>query len=206
MMIKIVYFRRATILATTFASMMSEETRRSFPMSKILFTLILAGLLPFSKSYARALDATPEQLAEELGLAPESPSEWSEAQEMFWNILARSARVKIVIDLSDQRLTMTSPEGKLDTVISTGMEDYPTRKGCYGVTIMQRMHYSTLYDHAEMPFSIFYYRGYALHGYEMNYDGQPHSHGCVRIPVDTAERIYNIVKANRKRTSICIVD
>jgi L,D-transpeptidase catalytic domain len=46
-----------------------------------------------------------------------------------------------------------------------------------------------------MPYSIFFLRGYAIHGsYETRYLGRRASHGCVRLHPSNAAALYSLVK------------
>ena len=46
-----------------------------------------------------------------------------------------------------------------------------------------------------MPYSIFFLRGYAIHGsYETKYLGRPASHGCIRLNPSNAAALYSLVQ------------
>jgi len=46
-----------------------------------------------------------------------------------------------------------------------------------------------------MPYSIFFLRGYAIHGsYETKYLGRPASHGCIRLHPSNAAALYSLVQ------------
>jgi lipoprotein-anchoring transpeptidase ErfK/SrfK len=46
-----------------------------------------------------------------------------------------------------------------------------------------------------MPYSIFFLRGYAIHGsYEIKHLGRPASHGCIRLHPANAAALYSLVK------------
>jgi lipoprotein-anchoring transpeptidase ErfK/SrfK len=48
------------------------------------------------------------------------------------------------------------------------------------------------YDLEGVPFSMFFYKGYAIHGtYWHNNFGTPMSHGCVNMNTDDAAWIYD---------------
>ena len=51
-----------------------------------------------------------------------------------------------------------------------------------------------------MPYSIFFLRGYAIHGsYETKYLGRPASHGCVRLHPANAAALYSLVQQSWRR-------
>ncbi|GLI91514.1 L,D-transpeptidase [Methylocystis echinoides] len=108
-----------------------------------------------------------------------------------------AATVRISIDLSRQRLTATRDGG--ETVvwkISSGRPGYETPSGRYQVMRMEADHYSDEYDQAPMPYAIFFSpRGLAIHGSFERGLGSPRSHGCVRLAVGNAEKLFEWVEA-----------
>lgn len=83
--------------------------------------------------------------------------------------------------------------------VSTGRSAYCTPAGTYRPYLLKRMHYSSRYDWAPMPFSIFFHRGYAIHGTtEIKNLGTPASHGCIRLHPENAEVLFNLVKQHGK--------
>ncbi len=75
-----------------------------------------------------------------------------------------SARVKVAIDLTNQRMYVTSSTGSYVWPVSTARSGYVTPRGSYAPTSLQRMHYSRKYHMSPMPHSIFFRGGYAIHG------------------------------------------
>ena len=46
-----------------------------------------------------------------------------------------------------------------------------------------------------MPWSVFFHRGYAIHGsYEIKHLGRPASHGCIRLHPKNAAALYSLVQ------------
>ena len=75
--------------------------------------------------------------------------------------------------------------------------------GEYEPTGMERMHYSQKYDNSPMPYSIFFYGGYAIHGsYATGSLGRPASHGCIRLSPGHARKLYEMVAAEGATISI----
>lgn len=107
------------------------------------------------------------------------------------------ATVRISIDLSKQRLTATRNDGA--TVvwkISSGRRGYETPSGRFSVMRMEADHYSDEYEQAPMPYAIFFSpRGLAIHGTSERGLGSPRSHGCVRLSVGNAEKLFQWVEA-----------
>ncbi|MGI9481440.1 MAG: L,D-transpeptidase [Hyphomicrobiales bacterium] len=116
-------------------------------------------------------------------------------------------RVVAKIDLTKQRMYVIV-EGELEHTwkISSGRSGYLTPTGTYTPKFLHRMHYSRKYDNAPMPHSVFYYRGYAVHGttYERRL-GRPASHGCIRLSRKNAKTFFYLVKNNgRYQTEIAL--
>lgn len=100
------------------------------------------------------------------------------------------------INLSEQRMDV-SVNGLhyASWAISSGRNGYRTPTGSFKPQRLKRMHYSTKYDDAPMPHSIFFYKGYAIHGTDqVRRLGRPASHGCVRLHPQAAAELYALVK------------
>jgi hypothetical protein len=114
-----------------------------------------------------------------------------------------NATVQISIDLSSQRMHVTSSSGTYNWAVSTARSGYRTPRGSYAPTSLQRMHYSRIYHNSPMPYSIFFRGGYAIHGtYATGALGRPASHGCVRLAPGNAAALFSMVKAEGARISI----
>lgn len=99
------------------------------------------------------------------------------------------------IDKSEQRMRVTV-NGKqvYEWRVSTARRGYITPKGEWKPTRIHKMWYSRKYDMAPMPYSVFYYRGYAIHGTnDLKRLGRPASHGCVRLHPKNAKKFYQLV-------------
>jgi lipoprotein-anchoring transpeptidase ErfK/SrfK len=102
---------------------------------------------------------------------------------------------QIVVVLSQQK-TYAFEDGVLvrHFVVSTGLPATPTVTGDYEVYVKydaQRMT-GPGYDLPGVPWVLYFYRGYALHGtYWHNNFGHPMSHGCVNMRTPEAEWIYS---------------
>lgn len=110
---------------------------------------------------------------------------------------AFAARLEARIDISSQRMKVYQ-NGKLaySWPVSTGRKGYATPTGTYRPKRLHRMWYSSKYDNAPMPYSIFFRGGYAIHGTDaVKRLGRPASHGCVRLAPSHARRLYQLVQA-----------
>ena len=113
------------------------------------------------------------------------------------------ATVAIEIDLSKQRMYVQSSTANFHWSVSTAREGYETPPGEYAPTALERMHYSQKYDNAPMPYAIFFYGGYAIHGsYETRSLGRPASHGCIRLSPNNAKKLFEMVEKEGATISI----
>ena len=99
------------------------------------------------------------------------------------------------VDLSNQRMdVVVNGRHYASWVISSGRKGYRTPTGSYRPKRLRRMHYSSQYDNAPMPHSIFFHHGYAIHGTDKAHElGRPASHGCVRLHPSHAAELYALV-------------
>lgn len=99
-----------------------------------------------------------------------------------------------IVSLSHQRITVYDADGWiLRAPISSGQPGYETPAGIYSVLQKEEEHHSNLYDDASMPFmQRITWSGIALHAGLL--PGYPASHGCVRMPFDFAQRLFDMTK------------
>lgn len=100
------------------------------------------------------------------------------------------------INISSQRMEVyVDGMPRYTWLVSTARPGYRTPVGTFRPTGIFRYHASTIYSGSPMPYSIFFLRGYAIHGsYETRYLGRPASHGCVRLHPANAAVLYSLVK------------
>ncbi|MEE4121298.1 MAG: L,D-transpeptidase [Paracoccaceae bacterium] len=117
------------------------------------------------------------------------------------------AELRISIDLSDQAMHVAR-NGTLLNVwpVSTARDGKCTPVGTYHPITLKRMHYSTLYGGAPMPFSIFFSGNYAIHGTtETDKLGSPASAGCVRLHPTNAETLFDYVLEEGKAATMIVI-
>jgi lipoprotein-anchoring transpeptidase ErfK/SrfK len=104
------------------------------------------------------------------------------------------AQVVIAIDKSSQRMSVSVNGQQLYTwTVSTGI--YGTPSGTFRPQSLSRDHYSSLYHHAPMPYSIFYDGNFAIHGTtQVSRLGGPASRGCVRLHPANAAVLFSLVQ------------
>lgn len=101
---------------------------------------------------------------------------------------------RIEVRLSEQKARILDAAGNeiLSTRISSGRKGYATPTGEYVITNKHREWKSTLY-HASMPyFQRLSCGDFGLH--QGNVPGYPASHGCIRVPPGTAEKLFSLTK------------
>jgi len=105
---------------------------------------------------------------------------------------------KIVIDRLSQ-LFYVYRDDKLIGVstVSTGKKGRETPLGFWSVMMKKKLGYSRKYDNAPMPFMQMYdSAGIAFHAGPT--PGYPASHGCVRLPLKFAERLFGLTQMGTK--------
>ena len=81
--------------------------------------------------------------------------------------------------------------------ISSGKKGRETPLGFWAVMNKQKLGHSRKYDNAAMPFMQMYdAKGIAFHAGPN--PGYPASHGCVRLPLKFAERLYGLTSMGTK--------
>ena len=118
------------------------------------------------------------------------------------------AGVVAKVDISKQRMSVIV-DGRVqyNWPVSTARRGYHTPTGNFRPQRMHKMWHSRKYDMSPMPHSIFFHRGWAIHGtYSTKQLGRPASHGCVRLAPGNAAALYALVrKHGPKNTRIQIV-
>ena len=116
------------------------------------------------------------------------------------------AAVVINVDKSSQRMSVeVDGEPRYEFAVSTGRAGYGTPNGTYHPQRLEREWFSKEYYDSPMPYSIFFNRGYAIHGsYEISRLGRPASHGCIRLHPSHAATLFALVQAHTGDTRIVV--
>ncbi|MGE3150541.1 MAG: L,D-transpeptidase [Pseudorhodoplanes sp.] len=130
---------------------------------------------------------------------------------LFALFSAGDVRADVVIKISkSQQQIGVSVDGaqRYRWSTSTGRRGYGTPNGAYRPQRLERSWYSRKYGNAPMPHSIFFHRGYAIHGTtEVARLGRPASHGCVRLAPANAATLFSLVqRQGMNRTRIIVSD
>jgi len=117
------------------------------------------------------------------------------------------AGVLVEVDRSSQTMTVTADDGQRYTwPVSTGRPGYGTPAGTFHPQMMARHWFSRVYYNAPMPYSIFFYYGFAIHGsYEIARIGRPASHGCIRLHPEDAAILFDLVQRQGMRNTTIVV-
>jgi L,D-transpeptidase catalytic domain len=98
-----------------------------------------------------------------------------------------------LVALDAQRVSIYDGSGRMiqQSPVSTGSTGYETPAGIFSVVQKKPVHNSNLYQDGNMPFmQRITWTGIALHAGVL--PGHPASHGCVRLPIAFAERLFEL--------------
>ena len=100
----------------------------------------------------------------------------------------------IAISINRQNLRVYDANGFFaETPISTGMKGHPTPMGVFSIIQKHKLHHSNIYSGAPMPYmQRITWSGVAMHAGVL--PGYPASHGCIRIPMAFAMKMWNWTK------------
>lgn len=115
---------------------------------------------------------------------------------IVFSVPAFAADILVTVDISDQTMWVRV-DGKLEYTfdVSTGRKGHSTPTGRWGVERMYKRYNSKKYDGAPMPYAMFFYEGFAIHGTtDLKHLGRIASHGCVRLHPDNAKALFGLVK------------
>ncbi|MEO7365838.1 MAG: L,D-transpeptidase family protein [Sphingomicrobium sp.] len=114
--------------------------------------------------------------------------------------IPQSGETRVVIDLLTQLFYVYRADQLVGvSTISSGKKGRETPLGFWAVMNKQKLGHSRKYDNAPMPFMQMYdAKGIAFHAGPN--PGYPASHGCVRLPLKFAERLYGLTTMGTKVT------
>ena len=106
--------------------------------------------------------------------------------------IAPQGPVLVYVDLGRQRATVYRNGVRIAvTTISSGKPGHETPTGVFTILQKNEDHRSRTYDNAPMPFmQRLTWMGVAMHA--GNLPGYPASHGCVRLPMAFAKKLFSI--------------
>ena len=128
-------------------------------------------------------------MAETFGSIDLAPGQYKWASD-----IPAAGPTRIVISLTDQ-MGYVYRAGQLIgvTTVSSGKTDHETPTGVFPILGKEKVHHSKTYDNASMPYmQRLNSYGVALHG--GNNPGYAASHGCIRLPMKFAARLFTLTQ------------
>src|ERR1700722_19462754 len=106
--------------------------------------------------------------------------------------------IMAIVALRSQRITIYDADGWIMRApVSSGQAGRETPAGIFSVIQKDAEHHSNLYDDAYMPhMQRLTWSGIALHGGPL--PGHPASHGCIRLPYEFAERLFDMTSVGMR--------
>ncbi|MBR1175981.1 L,D-transpeptidase family protein [Bradyrhizobium sp. KB893862 SZCCT0404] len=100
----------------------------------------------------------------------------------------------IVVSIDRQKVTVYDTNGVFaESPVSTGMKGHSTPMGVFSVIQKHKFHHSNIYSGAPMPYmQRITWSGVAMHAGVL--PGYPASHGCIRMPMAFAVKMWNWTK------------
>ncbi|MCK1654312.1 L,D-transpeptidase family protein [Bradyrhizobium sp. 149] len=100
----------------------------------------------------------------------------------------------IVVSIDRQKVTVYDTKGVFaESPVSTGMKGHSTPMGVFSVIQKHKFHHSNIYSGAPMPYmQRITWSGVAMHAGVL--PGYPASHGCIRMPMAFAVKMWNWTK------------
>jgi len=113
------------------------------------------------------------------------PGEW-----VWEERIAPAGPILVYVDLERQRATVYRNGVRIGVAtVSSGKDGYETPMGVFTILEKDEDHRSRTYDNAPMPYNLrLSWKGVALHA--GNLPGYPASHGCVRLPMAFAKKLF----------------
>lgn len=117
--------------------------------------------------------------------------------------VAPSGPVLVLVSLTEQRARVYRNGIEIGiTTVSSGRAGYQTPTGVFTILQKARVHHSSTYDEASMPFTErLTWDGVALHAGGV--PGYPSSHGCVHLPLAFAQLLFGLTTVG---TTVVIAD
>ncbi|WP_374438212.1 L,D-transpeptidase [Pseudomonas panipatensis] len=163
---------------------------------KILHTtLLLFGLAATPALVAPAFAASPQAAsghASPLNDLQAAVKKLRPGQFLWYPEISPQGPVTVVVSLTEQRAYVYRNGIAIGVAtVSTGKRGRETPTGVFTILQKKVEYQSDLYDSAPMPYmQRLTWDGIALHAGRL--PGYPASHGCIRLPMDFAKRLYEV--------------
>ena len=162
------------------------------PPARVAVPVVEPAPLPYRWTQGHAPGAHTDALAV-FGRLALGPGDYRWAAS-----IPEAGETRIVIDLLTQLFYVYRADQLVGVAaISSGKKGMETPLGFWAVMRKQKLGRSRKYDNAPMPFMQMYDdKGIAFHAGKN--PGYPASHGCVRLPLKFAEKLYTLTKIGSK--------
>jgi hypothetical protein len=151
----------------------------------------LAAALLLAASTPALAQGSAKSASLELAKKGESlkPGEW-----LLYPEIAPDGPVLVYVDIGRQRATVYRNGVRIGvSTISSGKKGHSTPTGVFTILQKAKVHHSSTYDNAPMPYmQRLTWKGVAMHA--GNLPGYPASHGCVRLPLEFAKRLFEVTE------------
>ena len=155
-------------------------------LTRLLSVALLLAAAPSAPALAQGAKTSAQ-----LKLAKQAeklkPGEW-----LLYPHIAPKGPVLIYVDLGRQRATVYRNGVRIGvSTISSGKTGHSTPTGVFTILQKNKDHRSSTYDNAPMPYmQRLTWKGVAMHA--GNLPGFPASHGCVRLPMEFAKKLFTV--------------
>jgi len=161
--------------------------------SCVLATTVVSTPASALETYAAQMEASDAASQAHIDMLEAFGPKRVRPGQYLWRDVPESAGPeRVVVSLSDQLAYLYRGDTLMAVAaISTGRDDKPSPTGIFSVLEKKPFYRSKKYDNAPMPWMerIDQY-GIALHG---GYNpGYPASHGCIRLPLAFAKKLYTV--------------
>ena len=153
------------------------------PFRSSIWSLAAALLLAWT--------ATPAHAGEGAAFTPDAVA-MLERDQFIWNDTRGPGGIRILVSLALQRVYVYRGDSLIAlSPISSGAAGFDTPVGEFTILEKDANHRSNIYSNAPMPFMLrMTWDGIAIHAGRN--PGYPASHGCVRVPIAFARKLYGI--------------
>ncbi len=175
----------------------AETLDQAIPVDK---ELVAAAAKPVTRARPATApaQAVNDQFVIKRVLPIEGPLKYG---EWHWNTdgAPKDGQLIITVDLEARVMSVFRDGYEIGAAVAMlGTDDHPTPLGTFPIMRKQRHNVSEKYGNAPMPYSMFLTTdGIAIHGGNAVENGYA-SHGCIAIPTELAEKVFEIAKPGDK--------
>ena len=177
----------------------AETLDQAIPVDKELVASASKAATPARPAAAAApAQAVNDKFVIKRVLPIEGPLKYG---EWHWNTdgAPKDGQLIITVDLEARVMSVFRDGYEIGAAVAMlGTDEHPTPLGTFPIMRKQRHNVSEKYGNAPMPYSMFLTTdGIAIHGGNAVENGYA-SHGCIAIPTELAEKVFEIAKPGDK--------